>query len=74
MLLLGQLIMFSVLNAQDNITYTKMADSLLSPVSKTQITPGILYDRVAPFAALHSFKNTDTSFFLAFLPVVWRVI
>ena len=67
MLLLGQLILFSALKAQDNITYTKMADSLLSPVSKTQIATGILYDRVAPFAALHSFKNTDTSSYWHFI-------
>lgn len=65
-LLLGQVLLCYALCAQDNITYTKMADSLLSPVSKTPITTGILYDRVAPFAGLHSFKSTDTSFYLHF--------
>ncbi|MGN6494643.1 MAG: T9SS type A sorting domain-containing protein [Agriterribacter sp.] len=66
LLFLGQVLLCSIPFAQENITYTKMADSLLSPVSKTQITTGILYDRVAPFAGLHSFKSTDTSFYLHF--------
>lgn len=55
-----------MLFAQDNITYTKMADSLLFPVSKSQITTGILYDRVMPFAGLHAFKSTDTASYLYF--------
>lgn len=53
--------------AQNNFTYTKMADSLLFPVNKSLITTGVLYDRVAPFTALHAFKNTDTSSFWHFV-------
>lgn len=55
-----------ILNAQSNYTYTQIVDSALFPVSKTQITTGVLYDRVFPIAGLHAFKNTDTSFFWHF--------
>ncbi|MCO5239004.1 MAG: T9SS type A sorting domain-containing protein [Chitinophagaceae bacterium] len=65
-ILLASLLLSVMLFAQDNITYTKMADSLLFPVSKSQITTGILYDRVMPFAGLHAFNNTDTSSYLHF--------
>ena len=53
----------SLLNAQGSYTYTQIVDSALFPVSKTQITTGVLYDRVFPIAGLHAFKSTDTSFF-----------
>ncbi|MFT3948485.1 MAG: T9SS type A sorting domain-containing protein [Agriterribacter sp.] len=67
LILLGLLMICSALFSQQTMTYTKMADSLLFPISKTQITTGILYDRVVPFASLHSFKNTDTSFYSHFI-------
>lgn len=37
-----------------DFTYTKMVDSLMFPLNKSQITTGILYDRVYPFAGLHN--------------------
>ena len=56
----------SLLNAQGSYTYTQIVDSALFPVNKTQITTGVLYDRVFPIAGLHAFKSTDTSFFWHF--------
>ncbi len=48
-----------------DFSYTQMVDSLMAPLNKTQITTGILYDRVFPFAYLQSFNrsynNPDTS-------------
>lgn len=42
-----------------------MADTLMYPLNKSGISTGILYDRVYPFAGLHSFNtlhgNPDTS-------------
>ena len=56
----------TILNAQTNYTYTQIVDSALFPVNKSQITTGVLYDRVFPIAGLHAFKSTDTSFFWHF--------
>lgn len=63
---LATILAINSVQAQDNFTYTKMADSLLYPVNKSLITSGILYDRVVPFTSLHSFKNTDTSSYVHF--------
>lgn len=61
---------FTILSAsygQANVdfSYTQMVDTLMGPLNKSQITTGILYDRVFPFAGLHSFNtlygNPDTS-------------
>lgn len=51
---------------QTGYTYTQLADSLLSPLNKTQATTGVLYDRVFPVAGLHVFNATDTSSFWHF--------
>lgn len=56
----------NLMSAPGDLTYTQVADSIFSPVSKSQITTGILYDRVMPFAGLHAFKNTDTSSYAHF--------
>lgn len=56
----------NLMSAPVDLTYTQVADSIFSPISKSQITTGILYDRVTPFAGLHAFKNTDTSSYLHF--------
>ncbi len=53
-LLFGFLLSFS-LKAQDK-TYTQTIDSLFINLNKTEITTGILYDRVYPFAALEKFN------------------
>lgn len=51
--------------ATSDFSYSQMVDSLMSPLNKSLITTGILYDRVYPFAGLHSFNtsygNPDTS-------------
>ncbi|MCC6286544.1 MAG: Ig-like domain-containing protein [Chitinophagaceae bacterium] len=66
-LALSCMIMYcSILDAQSNYSYTQIVDSALFPVSKTQITTGVLYDRAFPIAGLHVFKSTDTSFFWHF--------
>jgi hypothetical protein len=50
-----------------DMTFTQMADTLLYPLNKAQITTGILYDRVFPFAGLHAFGalngNADTTYY-----------
>lgn len=43
--------------------YTETIDSLFANISKTEITTGILYDRVFPVSGLHVFNSgvSDTS-------------
>ncbi|MGI8950720.1 MAG: T9SS type A sorting domain-containing protein [Chitinophagaceae bacterium] len=52
------------------LSITQMVDTLISPLDKTGITSGILYDRVFPFAGLHGFNilhgNPDTSSYAHF--------
>lgn len=37
--------------------YTHFTDSLFQHLNKTEITTGILYDRIFPIASLHSFNK-----------------
>lgn len=55
--------------APADMSYTQMADTLLYPLNKSYVTTGILYDRVYPFASLHTFNsiNPDTSGYLHFM-------
>lgn len=47
-------------------SYREVVDSIMTPINKSQITTGILYDRVFPWASLHAF-NADTSGYKHFL-------
>lgn len=50
--------------------YTKMADSLLQYLDKSEVTTSILYDRVFPFARLDEYRNSlDTTNYQHFMQV-----
>jgi Putative serine esterase (DUF676) len=42
-------------------SYTQLVDSLISPLDKSRIPTGILYDRVLPMMDLHRFTQYSTS-------------
>jgi hypothetical protein len=63
LLLLPIIATTTLLNAQKITSFTRSVDSLFQNLNKRNITTGILYDRVYPYAMLHVFNTTyfDTS-------------
>jgi Putative serine esterase (DUF676) len=47
--------------AETRSSYTQLVDSLISPLDKSRISTGILYDRVLPTAGLVGFSQYSTS-------------
>jgi hypothetical protein len=63
LLLLPIIATTTLLNAQKITPFTRGVDSLFQNLNKSNITTGILYDRVYPYAMLHVFNTAyfDTS-------------